>query len=140
MPPEFSGVERRLEKLNSCLSDLEALKEKNQKEFAGDSNLRAIVERNLELACQCCIDIANRIISVEDIEKPTDYYSAIIKLGESNIIPLEFATSFASVAGLRNILVHGYLEIDWGEVYQWLRRLDDFRKFVDSIRKYLATK
>lgn len=140
MPPEFSGVERRLEKLRSCLSDLEALKEKTQKELVEDSNLRAIVERNLELACQCCIDIANRIISVEDIEKPTDYYSAIIKLGESGIIPLDFARGFVSVAGLRNILVHGYLEIDWGEIYQWLQRLSDFHKFVNSIRKYLTTK
>jgi len=140
MPPEFSGVESRLEKLRSCLSDLEVLKERNQKELVGDSDLRAIVERNLELACQCCIDIANRIISVEDIEKPTDYYSAIIKVGESGIVPLDFAKGFASVADLRNILVHGYLEIDWNEVYQWLQRLGDFRKFVDHIQKYLANK
>jgi uncharacterized protein YutE (UPF0331/DUF86 family) len=35
--------------------------------------LQDIVERNLEVAIQSCIDIANRIISLDDLEKPKDY-------------------------------------------------------------------
>ena len=140
MKPEFSGVERRLEKLKSCLSDLEPFKERPLRDIAGDSNLRAIVERNLELACQCCIDIANRIISIEDIEKPVDYTTAILKLGEANIIPSEFAKSFSSIAGFRNILIHEYLEIDWKEVYKNLQNIDNFYLFLKHIRKWLAVR
>ena len=102
--------------------------------------MRAIVERNLELACQCCIDIANRIISIEDIEKPVDYTTAILKLGEANIIPSEFAKSFSSIAGFRNILIHEYLEIDWKEVYKNLQNIDNFYLFLKHIRKWLAVR
>lgn len=138
MTPEFSGVERRLEKLKTCLSDIEALiKEKSKDEVAKNSNLRAIAERNLEIAAQCCIDIANRIISIEDVEKPQDYFTAIIRLGEARIVPVEFAKNFASIAGFRNVLVHEYADLDWNKVYQWIERLNDFKEFLNYIRKYL---
>jgi len=117
MKPEFSGVERRLERLKECLLNLEPLREKRIEDFFSDANLRAIVERNLEVAAQSCIDIGNRIISIEQAEKPQDYYGALIRLGEIGILPMEFAEKFAPIAGFRNILIHDYLEIEWGEVY-----------------------
>jgi uncharacterized protein YutE (UPF0331/DUF86 family) len=56
-----------LEKLKKCLAKLEPLRNKPLDEFAADPYLQDIVERNLEVAAQCCIDIANRIISIEGI-------------------------------------------------------------------------
>ncbi|WP_338835599.1 DUF86 domain-containing protein [Neomoorella thermoacetica] len=76
MKSEFSGIERRLEKLSECLTKLEPLKTKSFDDFEQDPYLRDIVERNLEVAAQCCIDIANRVISIEDLEKPEDYCAA----------------------------------------------------------------
>lgn len=102
--------------------------------------MQDIVERNLEIAAQCCVDIANRIISVEGLEKPKDYYGAILKLGETNIISFEFAKNFAPIAGFRNILVHNYLEIEWKKVYEHLKNLNDFYKFMEEIIKWLKTK
>ncbi|OIQ53039.1 hypothetical protein MOTE_25140 [Moorella thermoacetica] len=94
-----------MEKLSECLTKLEPLKTKSFDDFEQDPYLRDIVERNLEVAAQCCIDIANRVISLEDLEKPEDYYSAFITLGQAGILPLKFARSFAGIAGFRNILV-----------------------------------
>ncbi len=102
--------------------------------------MQDIVERNLEVAIQSCIDIANRIISLDEIEKPKDYYGSIIKLGEENILPYNFAKKFAPVAGFRNILIHEYLDIDWDEVYKNLQNIDQFYKFKDYIKKWLSQK
>lgn len=137
MKPEFSGIERRLERLKTCLLKLEPLKTKAQEEFLQDPYLQDIVERNLEVAAQACIDIANRIISIEQLEKPRDYYEAILRLGEAGVLPHEFAQRLAPLAGFRNILVHEYLEISWDEVYQNLQELGDLYTFVDHIKGWL---
>lgn len=91
MKPELGGIERRLDELNERLRRLDPLKEKPLAEFRRDAYLRDIVERNLEVAAQCSIDIANRIISLEGGSKPRDYYESILRLGELDVLPPEFA-------------------------------------------------
>ncbi|HCL90514.1 MAG TPA: DUF86 domain-containing protein [Candidatus Atribacteria bacterium] len=140
METEFSGIEQRLERLKRCLTKLEPLKEKSKEEFYQDEYLQDIVERNLEVAIQSCIDIANRIISLDELEKPKDYYGSIIRLGEENILPYDFAQKFAPITGFRNILIHEYLDIDWDEVYKNLQRMDQFYKFMDYVKKWLSQK
>jgi len=102
--------------------------------------LQDIVERNLEVAIQSCIDIANRIISLDELEKPKDYYGSIIMLGKENILPYDFAQRFAPITGFRNILIHEYLDIDWDEVYKNLQRMNQFYKFMDYVKKWLSRK
>jgi uncharacterized protein YutE (UPF0331/DUF86 family) len=122
------------------LLKLEPLKEKGKDEFLEDPYLRDIVERNLEVAAQACIDVANRIISIEELEKPRDYYEAIIRLGETDVLPPGFARRLAPIAGFRNLLVHEYLEIDWDEVYQNLQELKDLYDFLDYVQKWMKSK
>jgi uncharacterized protein YutE (UPF0331/DUF86 family) len=130
METEFNGIEQRLERLKKCLIKLEPFKEKSKEEFYQDEYLQDIVERNLEVAIQSCIDIANRIISLDELEKPKDYYGSIIKLGEENILPYDFAQKFAPITGFRNILIHEYLDIDWNEVYKNLKTINQFYKSI----------
>lgn len=137
MPPEFNGIERRLDELSERLARLEPLREKARAEFDGDAYLRDIVERNLEVAAQCCIDISNRIISLEKAQKPDDYYGAILLMGELGVLPPDFARQLAPIAGFRNILVHQYLSVNWDEVYRHLQHLDDLARFAELIRDWL---
>ena len=138
MTEEFRGIEQRLERLKKSLTKLEPLREKNKDEFFQDDYLQDIVERNLEVAIQSCIDIANRIISLDGLEKPKDYYGAIIILGKENILPFDFAQKFAPIAGFRNILIHEYLDIDWDEVYNNLKNIEHFYQFIDYIQNWLT--
>lgn len=137
MNPEFSGVERRLERLKECLLNLEPLKEEELDTFLGDPNLRAIAERNLEVAAQCCIDICNRIISIEQFEKPRDSFEAIMRMGEMGVMPLAFAQQFAPLSGFRNILVHSYLEIDWKEVYANMQNTSSLYEFIGYVKNWM---
>jgi uncharacterized protein YutE (UPF0331/DUF86 family) len=98
------------------------------------------VERNLEIAAQCCIDISNRIISIERIQKPKDYHEAILRIGEIGVLPMKFALKMAPIAGFRNILVHEYMSVDWDEVYRRLQGLDDIFQFAEYIRQWLHKK
>ena len=140
MSPEFAGIERRLDRLNECLQKLELLRQRPLAEFLTDAYLRDIVERNLEVAAQCCIDIANRIITLENAPRPADYYESLRRLGEIGVLPLEFAQRIAPLGGFRNILVHEYLNIEWEIVYENLQQIDDLTRFADYIRQWLGNR
>jgi uncharacterized protein YutE (UPF0331/DUF86 family) len=122
------------------LGRLEPLREKPLDEFLQDAYLRDIVERNLEIAIQCCIDIANRLISLEQAPKPRDSYESILRLGELGVLPGTFARELAPMAGFRNILAHEYLAIDWDWVYEHLQRLGDLYRFADHLRGWLRSR
>jgi uncharacterized protein YutE (UPF0331/DUF86 family) len=138
MNAEFAGIERRLDELSERLARLQPLRDRARSDFDEDPYLRDIVERNLEIAAQCCIDVSHRIISLEGVQKPVDYYDAILRMGELGVLPADFARQLAPLAGFRNILVHEYLAIDWEEVYRALHRLEDLERFARSVRRWLA--
>lgn len=100
--------------------------------------MRDIVERNLEVAAQCCIDICHRIIVLEGAQKPRDYHEAILRMGELGVLPPDFAEQLAPIAGFHNILIHEYLAVDWDEVYDNLSNLNDLSRFANFIRAWLA--
>jgi len=102
--------------------------------------LRDIVERNLEISAQCCIDICHRVISLENSRKPADYYEAILMMGELGVLSPDFARRLAPLAGFRNILIHEYMQIDWDQVYKNLQGLDDLITFAGEIRGWLSKK
>jgi uncharacterized protein YutE (UPF0331/DUF86 family) len=138
MNVEFNGIERRLDELSERLARLVPLRDRPRTDFSSEPYLRDIVERNLEVAAQCCIDICHRIIVIEGAQKPRDYREAILRMGELGVLPPDFANQLAPIAGFRNILVHQYLAVDWDEVYDNLRKLDDLSRFAALVRAWLA--
>jgi uncharacterized protein YutE (UPF0331/DUF86 family) len=58
-------------------------------------------------------------------------------MGELGVLPPDFARHLAPLAGLRNILVHEYLSVDWDQVYRNLHHLEDLERFASFIRGWL---
>ena len=129
-----------MDELSVRLARLEPLKSRSKAEFDADPYLRDIAERNLEVAAQCVLDISHRLISLAGGPRPRDYYEAILHLGELGVLPPDFATHLAPLAGFRNILVHEYLEVDWQEVYRNLQQISDLYKFAELVREWLRRK
>lgn len=127
-----------MERLNNCLNKLEPLSDKSLEEIEGDPYLQDVIKRNFEVAAQSCIDISNRIISLADLQKPADYYEAIERIGEADVLPDKFARDLAPIAGFRNLLVHQYLDIDQKEVYSYLENLNQLYQFGKYIREWLS--
>lgn len=137
MSDKFSGIEARLEKLKSCLGKLEPFKEKSLSEIQRDVYFKDIIERNFEVAAQCILDISNRVISIVEGEKPIDYFTAILIIGDLGVIPEDFAKKLAPIAGFRNVLVHLYLDVDWNQMYRHLQDLSDLYQFINYIQEWL---
>lgn len=126
-----------MNELSERLARLWPLAHKARAEFDADAYLCDIVERNLEVAAQCCLDICQRIIALEGGRKAVDYHDAIVRMGEMGVLLPDFAQRLAPLAGFRNILVHGYLVIDWDQVYRSLQRLAELEQFSDQVRAWL---
>jgi uncharacterized protein YutE (UPF0331/DUF86 family) len=129
-----------LDELRERLTRLKPLREKSRPDFDDDPYLRDIVERNLEVAAQCCIDVCHRIVSLEKAQKPADAHEAILRMGELGVLETRFAQRFAPISGFRNILVHEYLGLNWDEIYSNLQQLKDLVHFADAIALWLQNK
>jgi uncharacterized protein YutE (UPF0331/DUF86 family) len=126
-----------LTRLEECLQKLEPLRHLPTDNLLADSYLRDAAERNLEVAAQCCIDISNRVILLENALRPATSYESLLRLGEIGVLPMDFARSLAPLSGFRNILVHEYLDVDWNEVIRHLQHLGELTTFANLIRQWM---
>jgi len=98
-----------------------------------------VVERGLQLCAQNALDIATHIAASQGRDVP-DYASAIDELGRLGVLDREFAREFRNIAGFRNILVHGYLDVDLEVLHRLLsQRLGDFESFASQVETFIET-
>lgn len=106
-------------------------------DFLADEDEQWVVERGLHICAQNVLDIATHLAASAGHDAP-DYASSIDVLARLGILPAAFARQLRPVAGFRNILVHGYLEVDLTRVHEFLNtRIDDFREFARHVGRYL---
>ena len=131
-------IESRLKKMAEYLNLLEKLKSHSRKTFLDDPFIYGNVERYLQLSIQVVIDVSNHILSERNVSGIKEYRDMIIGLGKEGVIPEELAKKIAPMAGLRNLLVHEYTEIDHEKLYDIIQNsLGDFRDFAKCITKLL---
>lgn len=119
------------------MEKLEPLSKVGQDAFLSNPGFQDIAERNLQVAIQVCLVIGNHIISALSLKRPDDYKEIFSILAEGEVIPKEFAERMAPMAGLRNILVHEYLDTDPKKMHQHLQQIEDFEKFAQYINGFI---
>jgi len=131
-------IQKRLRKLSEYVKLLKLLQKEKKEKFINDPFVYGNVERYLQLAIQSVIDISNHILSEHNINGISDYRDVIEKMGQEKFLPLEFAKHIAPMAGLRNILVHEYIEVEREKLYEILENyINDFNEFGKYITKML---
>lgn len=135
---EKEKILRKIEDLKQFVDYLESKQNVGREALRKDYSLRSAVERNLQIALECVLEIGEMIISKEGFRKPEKYKEIIEILGEKGILPKDFTKTFAPAAGFRNILVHHYAKVNLDELYRHLQKdLKDFDIFVRYVVKYL---
>ncbi|RLG57526.1 MAG: DUF86 domain-containing protein [Candidatus Hydrothermarchaeota archaeon] len=128
----------KIDMLKKYVDLLKNYKYASVKDLEKDPTLRGAVERYLQVAIECCLDIGEMIISVKGFKKPESYREVIEILGKEGVLPKEFANKFAPAASFRNILVHAYAEVDVEKLYEFLQEnVEDFEIFAKYIAEYL---
>lgn len=126
-------VEKRLALIESCLEDLRRYARPER--IASDVREERFVEHTLQLAIQAAMDIASHIVSDRRLGEPRSNRELFALLERDAWLSLELRTRLSDMAGFRNILVHGYDDVDLSVVVDVVTtRLGDLAAYVTAIR------
>jgi uncharacterized protein YutE (UPF0331/DUF86 family) len=132
-------IRRHLAALRESLQVLAARSGVSVEDLDADTELLWVVERGLQLCAQNALDIATHIAASRGRDIP-DYASAIDELGRLGVLDPAFVREFRNVAGFRNVLVHGYLDVNLGTLHRLLHEgLADFEFFAARIEAHLES-
>jgi uncharacterized protein YutE (UPF0331/DUF86 family) len=132
-------LRRRLRALERYIRVLRELRARGRDAFLADEAVQDRVERNAQLAAQTCTDVALHIVAASGRASPETYASALRALADLGIVPPNPTERLAGAARLRNILVHGYLDVDHGRLFDELGWIDDAVAFAVAIERWLET-
>lgn len=130
--------QRRLARLEELLALLRRLAEVPEKQYLSDQGLQAQAERWLHLASECALDLAHHLIADRGWRQPDSYRDAMEILEEHGLLGAELSERMRGWAGLRNVLVHLYLEVDQARIREILMSdLDDLESFAGAVSSFL---
>jgi uncharacterized protein YutE (UPF0331/DUF86 family) len=131
-------ITKRLGKLRDYVGLLRVLRDRTREDFVKDPFVIGNAERYLQLAIQVVLDICNHIVADDRLGQVEEYRDAIRLLGQRDYLDPGLTQRLLPMAGLRNILVHDYLEVDRARIHALLQDcLEDFEQFAIQIGKRL---
>jgi uncharacterized protein YutE (UPF0331/DUF86 family) len=137
--PDVSVVRRHLAALHHAVETLRRHRGRPVETLHSDQEELWLVEHGLQLCAQNALDVASHLAASAGRDVP-DYATAIDRLRDLGILTPEFTSRFRAVAGFRNVIVHGYLDVDVDLVHALLNeRLEDFDEFARRIEAHLAS-
>lgn len=136
---DIHRIRTRTKEIRKRLLQLEKFKKISENDFTSDEQLNAVAERNLQVAIQACIDIANHIVASLGLDRPFKETAEVFDaLAREKIISKDFVSTMKNVIGYRNVVVHDYLEVDRHITYRIIQaNLTDLSEFVKYIEAFL---
>jgi uncharacterized protein YutE (UPF0331/DUF86 family) len=87
-------------------------------------------------AIEAVLDISHHLLASELWGPADDSAGAVRLLARHGVITDDLGERLARAAGFRNVLVHGYAEVDDDLVVARLDHLNDFVAFIDQVRAW----
>ncbi len=89
-------------------------------------------------AIEGVLGAAQHVCASDDLGVPDTNAGSIRLLVRPGHLDAELAERLARAVGFRNLLVHGYAEVDDDRVVDHLRSLDDLAAFADAMIELIA--
>lgn len=129
-------IRKKLSQIETCLSELRRLARPELIE--SDVRERRFIEHTLQIAIQAALDVASHVVSDERLGEPPTNRGLFDLLAEADWIEPAQAGPLKNMAGFRNVVVHGYDDVDLDVVRSILTsNLTDLEMFVSAIRRRL---
>lgn len=127
-------ISQKFVQLDEYIETLKQISANPLERFLNDKILIGGAKYYLQVSIECCLDVANHLISSEKYRAPRDYSDSFKVLEEENVIPSELCTKLRQMAKFRNRLVHLYGEIDDQFVHAFMKNdLNDLLEFRQVI-------
>lgn len=127
-------VAKKLAQIETSVAELRALARLDE-----DVKEQRFVEHTLQIAIQASLDVASHIVSDERLGEPRTNRELFRLLGRRGMLSMQLVGVLEDAAGFRNVLVHGYDDVDLGIVRDVVEhRLDDLLAFVAEVRRWMT--
>lgn len=128
-------IANKISKIESYLLIVDELKAECEDKFLKDFIYQGALLHYLYLISDGCVVLAKMLLKEKGIDYAQSYYEAIDLLGEKNIIPKEFAYSFAKIASFRNFLAHDYEKANYVVICKdILLKMSDVKQYISYIK------
>ncbi|HEY8148845.1 MAG TPA: DUF86 domain-containing protein [Vicinamibacteria bacterium] len=126
-------VAKKLALIETCVRELQSLA--RPEAIRADVREERFVEHTLQIAIQAALDVASHIVSDERLGEPETNRALFDLLARAGKLPTDLAATLRDMAGFRNVIVHGYQDVDLAVVEDVLRNhLGDLLAFVAAVR------
>ncbi len=135
---DLERLHRILRRITDDLDHLGAYADADRDELVGDPVRLGHLKYLFITAIEGCIDAAQHVCASEGYGPPQDNdASAVRLLAAHGALDGELADEVAAAVGFRNLLVHGYADIDDERVVSNLDRVADLEAYVDALARLL---
>lgn len=129
---------RLLQRLGEQVAILRDRAAEDRDALRGDEARLSGTKYRFVTALEAVLDTSHHLLASELWGPAEDSAGAVRLLATHGVIESDLAERLASATGFRNILVHGYAEVDDDRVVAALDELDDLVAFIDQVRVWAA--
>ncbi len=130
------SIDARLEHLADLLAESERIRTGGRAAYDASFRDRLAAQHAIQLAIQICVDIGAHLIAELALRMPDDYRGVFAALQEPLGLAPKLVEGLSAAAGMRNVLVHVYLDVDDDRVWDALGHLDDLREFAAAVERF----
>ncbi|MHA2362559.1 MAG: type VII toxin-antitoxin system HepT family RNase toxin [Candidatus Hodarchaeales archaeon] len=132
---------RRLHLIKNCVEKINQILGRGIETYLEDEILELALERCLQISAQSIADIGSHIIAQKGWSIPETYSQILSVLGKKDVIEKQLAKKLAEFMGLRNILVHAYLDIESERLFSEVKiNINNLTEFIKEIKEYIDKK
>ena len=123
-------IRARCAEIDASLIRLDELRRLPRETFLSNQDTLDVACYRLLIAIEAALALCFHVSAKRLHQVPEEYASCFSSLEQAGLIPPDLSSSLQQMARFRNLLVHVYWKIDYGQVYEIMTtRLDNLRAF-----------
>lgn len=131
-------VRSRCEEIETALTRLEQFRSVSRENFLADQDKLDIACYRLLVAIEAALALCFHVSAKRLQRVPEEYAGCFTALEQGGLISADLASRLRQMARFRNLLIHVYWKIDYGQIYDMIQtRLEDLRAFAAAIVRLL---
>ncbi|MBT9177493.1 MAG: hypothetical protein DDT20_01826 [Firmicutes bacterium] len=131
-------IREKIQLIKTNVADLRDIARVSERDFVENTILFHAATRMLQISIEAVLDIAQHIVTREQLGTPKTYREVILLLESAGIVPGDQVAALVNMTRFRNRVVHMYDEVSREEVHRIImKNLSDFDAYLAAIVKFV---
>ena len=132
-------ITAKLRTMRRLLDELEGLGPVDTERFAREFGTQLIVERIVSQLVDLAASVNAHVVAVQTGAPPADVRSSFTAASDTGLIDHDLAERLAPSAGLRNVLVHAYVDLDLARLVAAVPLASEqYAEYVRQVARWVA--